>query len=87
MLSFQLEDVEVSLGDQIQKVGKGNFAASWDEAADSYAELEDTYALTSMKSLEEAVRSIIGFLGMQPAERSEKVPEGKSSHTLYLTGI
>ena len=24
---------------------------------------------------------------MQPCERSDKVPEGKSSHTLYLAGV
>lgn len=26
-------------------------------------------------------------MGMQPCERSDKVAEGKSSHTLYLAGI
>ena len=35
----------------------------------------------------EAVTNIIGFLGMQPCERSDKVTEGKSSHTLCLAGV
>lgn len=26
-------------------------------------------------------------MGMQPCERSDKIPEGKSSHTLYLAGV
>ena len=26
-------------------------------------------------------------MGMQPCERSDKVPEGKSHHTLYLAGV
>ena len=26
-------------------------------------------------------------MGMQPCERSDKVPEGKSSHTLFLSGV
>lgn len=34
----------------------------------------------------EAVNNIIKFLGMQPCERSDKVPENKNSHTLYLAG-
>lgn len=80
-----MEDVDISLGDQIQKVSKANFASAWDEAA-SLVEMEDTYSLTSMKTLEEAVKSIVSFLGMQPAERSDKVPEGRSSHSLYLAG-
>lgn len=34
----------------------------------------------------EAVGNIVKFLGMQPCERSDKVPENKNSHTLYLAG-
>lgn len=26
-------------------------------------------------------------MGLQPCERSDKVPEGKSNHTLYLAGV
>lgn len=26
-------------------------------------------------------------MGMQPCERSEKVPDGKASHALYLAGV
>ena len=37
--------------------------------------------------LSDAVKNIIQYLGMQPCERSDKVPEGKSSHTLYLAGV
>ncbi|ETE58312.1 Coatomer subunit gamma-2, partial [Ophiophagus hannah] len=35
----------------------------------------------------EAVNNIVKFLGMQPCERSDKVPENKNSHTLYLAGM
>lgn len=35
----------------------------------------------------DAVKNIIDFLGLQPCERSDKVGEGKSSHTLYLAGV
>ncbi|XP_026578113.1 coatomer subunit gamma-2, partial [Pseudonaja textilis] len=35
----------------------------------------------------EAVNNIVKFLGMQPCERSDKVPENKNSHTLYLAGL
>jgi hypothetical protein len=84
---FQLEDVEIALADQVQRVSRANFAAAWEEAGTAGAhELEDTFSLSSMRTLDEAVRSIIQFLGMQPCERSDRVPEGKSSHTLYLAG-
>ena len=26
-------------------------------------------------------------MGMQPCERSDRVPDGKASHTLYLAGV
>ena len=35
----------------------------------------------------EAVKKIIQLMGMQPYERSDKVPEGKSSHSLFLGGV
>ena len=40
-----------------------------------------------MKTLDEAVKNIVLFPGLQPCERSDKVPEGKSSHTLLLSGV
>lgn len=84
--TYMVEDVEITLADQVQRVWKGNWMAAWTEAA-ALTELEDTYALTSMRTLQEATTNIVQFLGLQPADRSERVPEGKSSHTLLLAGI
>lgn len=84
---YILEDLEITLGDQIQKIHKVNWAAAWEEAASSSIEMEDTYSLSSMSSLEEAVKNIVQFLGLQPAERTDKIPEGKTTHTLLLAGI
>lgn len=83
---YVLEDLEVTVSDHIQKVLKPNFAAAWEEVGDTF-EKEETFALSSTKTLEEAVNNIITFLGMQPCERSDKVPENKNSHSLYLAGI
>ncbi|XP_041349457.1 LOW QUALITY PROTEIN: coatomer subunit gamma-2-like [Gigantopelta aegis] len=83
---YVLEDVDVAVADHVQRVIKPNFAASWEEVGPDN-ELEDTYALSTMNSLEEAIKNIIQYLGMQPCERSDKLPEGKSSHTLFLAGV
>lgn len=83
---YVLEDIEVAVADHVQKVMKPNFAAAWEELGDEN-EMEDTFALSSMSSLTEAVKNIVTFLGLQPCERSDKVPEEKSSHTLYLAGV
>ena len=48
---LQLEDIEVLVADHVQKVVKPNFAASWDEVGEEN-ELEDTYALSTMKTLQ-----------------------------------
>lgn len=82
---YVLEDLELSVADFVQRAMKSNFPAAWEELG-AENELEDTYALGEMKTLEEAVKNIVAFLGMQPCERSDKVPEGKSSHTLVLAG-
>ncbi|XP_036184568.1 coatomer subunit gamma-2 isoform X3 [Myotis myotis] len=83
---YVLEDLEVTVSDHIQKVLKPNFAAAWEEVGDTF-EKQETFALSSTKTLQEAVNNIITFLGMQPCERSEKVPENKNSHSLYLAGV
>lgn len=83
---YMLEDVEILLADQMQRLTKSNFGAAWEEA-ESYSQLEDTYNLSSISSLEEAVKSVINFLGMQPQDRSDRVQPDKSSHTLYLAGM
>nr|KAF6267239.1 hypothetical protein mPipKuh1_008542 [Pipistrellus kuhlii] len=83
---YVLEDLEVTVSDHIQKVMKPNFAAAWEEVGDTF-EKQETFALSSTKTLQEAVNNIITFLGMQPCERSEKVPENKNSHSLFLAGV
>jgi coatomer protein complex subunit gamma len=82
---YMLEELEVTVADYVQRVVKANFGAAWEELG-AANELEDTFALSSMKTLDDAVKTIMQFLGMQPCERSEKVTEGKSSHTLLLAG-
>lgn len=49
--SPQLEDIDVLVADHVQRVHKTNFLASWDEIGDE-CEMQDTYALTQMASLE-----------------------------------
>ncbi|XP_064487269.1 coatomer subunit gamma-2-like isoform X2 [Ornithodoros turicata] len=83
---YVLEDLELTVSDHVQKVLKANFGAAWDETGPEN-ELEDTFVLGTMKTLEEAVKNITQFMGMQACERSDKVPEGKSSHTLLLAGV
>ncbi|XP_048409894.1 coatomer subunit gamma-2 isoform X1 [Stegostoma tigrinum] len=83
---YVLEDLEVTVSDHMQKVLKPNFIAAWDKIGDKFQK-EETFALSSVKTLDEAVNNIISFLGMQPCERSDKVPENKSAHTLYLAGV
>uniref|UniRef100_A0A669BT14 Coatomer subunit gamma n=1 Tax=Oreochromis niloticus TaxID=8128 RepID=A0A669BT14_ORENI len=83
---YVLEDLEVTVADHIQKVLKPNFGAAWDEVGDEF-EKEETFALASVRTLDEAVGNIISFLGMQPCERSDKVPENKNSHVLFLAGV
>jgi coatomer protein complex subunit gamma len=41
----------------------------------------------NLKFIVECVKKIISYMGMQPCERSDKIPEGKGSHTLYLAGV
>jgi len=83
---YNLEDMELTVADYVQRTMKANFAAAWEELGPAN-ELEDTYQLSNMKTLEEAVKQVSQYLGLQACERSDKVAEGKSSHALFLAGV
>ncbi|EDV25841.1 uncharacterized protein TRIADDRAFT_55337 [Trichoplax adhaerens] len=83
---YVLEDVEVYPADYMQRVLKSNFAASWEEL-DSEHQSEETYVLSSISTIEDAVKEVTDLLGMQPCERSDKVARDKNSHTLLLAGV
>jgi len=82
---YQLEDIDVTVADHVARVMKGNFGAAWEEIGAEH-EMEDTFQLP-FKTLEEAVKNMVTYLGLQPSERSDKVAEGRSSHTLLLSGL
>ncbi len=83
---YVLEDLDMGVADFVQRTMKANFASAWEELG-ATNELGDTYDLAAFKTLDEAIKNIVKFLGTQPCERSDKVPEGRSSHTLLLAGV
>ncbi|XP_002154548.2 coatomer subunit gamma-2 isoform X1 [Hydra vulgaris] len=83
---YVLEDVELVVADHVQGVVRTNFSASWDEIGEDNQK-EETFALSEMTSLEEAVTKINQFIGLQPCERSDRISTDKNSHTLLLAGV
>lgn len=88
---YALEEIEIVLSDYMQKIVKADFTSAWNEMGEE-GEAEEVYQLSSFKSIEEAVKNVVTFLGMQPCDRSDRVPstsDGRKlpSHTLYLSGI
>eukprot|EP01102_Stenamoeba_stenopodia_P007090 TRINITY_DN1980_c3_g1_i1.p1 TRINITY_DN1980_c3_g1~~TRINITY_DN1980_c3_g1_i1.p1 ORF type:complete len:879 (-),score=208.25 TRINITY_DN1980_c3_g1_i1:193-2829(-) len=82
---YQIEDIEVSTCDYIQKRVVTNFQEDWESLGED-AQAVETMALSTMKTLQDAVNEISEFLGMQPVDQSEKVPANKQKHILYLAG-
>mmetsp|Transcript_28720 Transcript_28720/g.80856 ORF Transcript_28720/g.80856 Transcript_28720/m.80856 type:complete len:893 (+) Transcript_28720:167-2845(+) len=82
---YQLEDLEVGMTDYIKPTSVANFRKSWEEL-DTSTEREDDYGLGTRDSLQDAVESVIGILGMQPNEGTDAVPPNSRSHTVLLSG-
>jgi coatomer protein complex subunit gamma len=81
---YVVEDVDINLSDHVVGISRPNFTASWEELKQ---EREETFALSNATTIPEAVKNIVGFLGMQPCDRTDRVPEGKSSHMVALAGM
>uniref|UniRef100_A0A7E4VWV5 Coatomer subunit gamma n=1 Tax=Panagrellus redivivus TaxID=6233 RepID=A0A7E4VWV5_PANRE len=83
--SYVLEEVDIAIADFVVPTAKTTFGAAWD-ALGAENEVDETFALATMESLDEAITNILKFLSMAPCERSEKLTEKKSSHLLLLAG-
>ncbi|KAH8383580.1 hypothetical protein KR009_009353 [Drosophila setifemur] len=84
---YMLEDLEVTVADQIQKTKKNNFQVAWDAAdSEEWLQAEDTFVLSAVTTLQDAVNNIVKILGLGAANLSEKVPEGTHLHTLLCSG-
>jgi len=83
---YQLEELEVAICDYVQKTFVGNFQQEWDALGED-AQVVETFALTSMRTLKDAISEISEFLGMQACDRSETVAPNKDKHILYLSGV
>lgn len=82
---YQLEDCEVTVSDYVRKLFAHNWQEKWDEIGDEFEAVE-TYALSTMKSLQDAVKEITDFLGMQACDRTDQAPGKKTKHILLLSG-
>lgn len=86
MQCFQIEDIEVNINDYIKKTLVTAFPEEWEKLGEE-GQAVSTYNLSTMKTLQDAVKEISTFLGMQAIDRSDQVPEKKTKHALYVTFI
>ncbi|KAK6019164.1 coatomer gamma subunit appendage domain protein, partial [Ostertagia ostertagi] len=84
--SYVLEELEIAVGDLVAPVVKQNFMASW-EALEGATTVDETFHLTTVNTLAEAIKKVSELLGMAPCERSDRVPEGKTQHSTMLAGV
>jgi coatomer protein complex subunit gamma len=82
---YQIEDAEISLADYIKGTNVEEFAARWEELGEEH-ECTETFSLSNAKSLQDAVKDILDFLGMTPQEKSEVVPAKRTKHAMFLAG-
>lgn len=84
---YQLEDVDIGIGDYMSVWVPVNPAQIWDALGEDNQQVEK-YSLSSFKSLQQACTEIADFLHMTPCGNSDWIP-GKSSkakHILFVSG-
>ncbi|XP_011495854.1 PREDICTED: coatomer subunit gamma isoform X2 [Ceratosolen solmsi marchali] len=88
---YTLEDLEITVRDQVRGTGSRNvdFSSSWENAATrGFVTTEQIFGLgANVTTLEEAIQSLVMFLGLEPVERSDRIKSGARQHTLLLTGV
>ena len=78
--------MDIQVGDSVQPLAKQNFQSAWD-ALENGEEQEETFQLTTVSSLSEAIKKVSEQLGLAPCERSDRIQEGRTQHTAFLAGV
>ncbi|EME38655.1 hypothetical protein DOTSEDRAFT_180497 [Dothistroma septosporum NZE10] len=81
---YQVEDLELAGADYVLPAFAGSFDNIW-QGLPSADEASETLQLESVKSISDAVESLVKTLGMQPLEGTD-VALSTSTHTLRLYG-
>ncbi|WKY03446.1 hypothetical protein Q1695_004862 [Nippostrongylus brasiliensis] len=84
--SYALEELELTVGDSVAPITKQNFMAAW-ETLEGVPTVDETFHLTTVNTLAEAIKKVSELLGLAPCERSDRVPEGKTQHSTMLAGV
>lgn len=82
---YQIEDLEISIGDYMQPCPTSNFKTSWEEL-DEATEREDEYGLGQRNGLQEAIETVIAILSMHTCDGTDTVGPNARSHTLLVSG-
>jgi coatomer protein complex subunit gamma len=82
---YALEDLEIATADFMAKVSVPDFRKAW-EAIGNENEVLEKFAL-QFRKMQDAVNSIIDFLGMQPCDGTAIVQPGDKPHMLHLSGV
>jgi len=84
---YPLEDLEISTSDFMAKVAVPDFRKAWETTGNDNEVLEK-FAL-QFKKMEDAVKAVIDFLGMQPCDGTATVKAGAGNkpHMLHLSGV
>ncbi|KAK9479463.1 adaptin N terminal region-domain-containing protein [Lipomyces japonicus] len=77
---YQVEDLDLGVGDFLVPTYVGNFTHMWDQLS---FESSETYALSGINSLQEAINTIVTTLSMQPLEGSDTALQA-ATHVLKL---
>ncbi|KAG4305815.1 hypothetical protein PORY_000725 [Pneumocystis oryctolagi] len=81
---YQVESLELFVGDYISSIYINNFDQVWDSLTDKN-EVIETFSLNSVTSLQEVCYKILEQLSMQPLEGTENATHS-SFHTMKLSG-
>lgn len=81
---YPLEDIHIVSSDFMQGVAVGDFRSCWGEMGKEH----EVYKRIGLQfnSLQEAISSIIDFLGMCPCDGTEQITMNKPSQMLHLSG-
>ncbi|KAH6577516.1 hypothetical protein BASA61_008862 [Batrachochytrium salamandrivorans] len=83
---YLLEDIEITLSDYMLPTFVADFDHVWNELTDAN-QVTEAYALTAVKSIPQAVKSVSDMLGMLVVGGTGNVSDKATTHSISLCGV
>jgi len=84
---IQLDEISFSVANYMKPKALPDFEDAWAASEQEMPQHVATFNLSTVNNLKEGIAEMIKFLGLAPCQGSDVIPDKRTKHILYLSGV